>query len=274
MQREALLPAMNAGWRIQWGSDLAEAAWGTRPCVMVGNEFWDALPVHLVDVRGPRPLEAWVEVIGGARREGGKEFREVWGEVSEHVEVELRSLFGTFDPEVLGPLSIDGLIELRPVFRTQFEGIGAVMPVGSLLTIDYGGWKRKPNDWNDAGRPSCVLDPAGGDFHRRTLRGYFRHQLVDDPYARVGSQDLTADVDFRALDLHGREKGFETVLFTTVAALLQGDAGEDRLSELLQCANLPTSDALQADREARVLEALLDSEGLGGAFKVMLQVRE
>jgi SAM-dependent MidA family methyltransferase len=121
---------------------------------------------------------------------------------------------------------------------------------------------------------SFERDRAGEDAYRRTIRGYFRHQLVVDPYARVGHQDLTADVDFRAVDLHGSATGFETVLFTTVADLLRADGGQDRLSELRGRALSPSTDALQAGREAQVLENLLDPGRLGGAFKAMLQVRE
>ena len=233
--------------------------------------------MHLVDVRGPRPLEAWVAIHEGAGGERDRGLGEVWDDISPEVEAEVRALFGTVDTEVLRPLSGDGFIEVRPALRSLTERVGAAMPAGSLLTIDYGEWYRGPGAFGAAapsGAASCRCDCPRDDSYRRTIRGYFRHQLVVDPYARVGFQDLTADVDFRALDIHGREAGFETVLFTTVAALLRADGGEDRLSELLQQASVPTSEALEADREARVLEALLDPGGLGGAFKVMLQVRE
>jgi SAM-dependent MidA family methyltransferase len=77
-------------------------------------------------------------------------------------------------------------------------------------------------------------------------------------------------VDFRALDLHGTESGFETVLFLTLAAFLQGAGAEKELFHLRQEA----VGSLDADRDAAVLAALLDPEDVGGAFKVMLQVKE
>jgi SAM-dependent MidA family methyltransferase len=142
-----------------------------------------------------------------------------------------------------------------------------------LLWVDFGLWL-------GGGAPGGGRAPrSGGEAPRqplrgRTLRGYFRHQRVFDPYVRIGRQDLTADVDFSALDLHGRQVGFETVLFTSVAALLCADGGEDRLRRLHTTAGGTSSRALTADREATVLEALLDDEGIGGTFKVMLQVKE
>jgi SAM-dependent MidA family methyltransferase len=81
---------------------------------------------------------------------------------------------------------------------------------------------------------------------------------------------LTADVDFRALDMHGTALGFETVLYVTVAEFLRGAGAEVELDRARKAA----STSLDIDREATVLAALLDPEDVGGRFKVMLQVRE
>ena len=137
--------------------------------------------------------------------------------------------------------------------------------------------------------------------------------MTVDPLARAGRQDLTADVDFAALDLHGREQGFESVLFTTLTAFLHAGGAQAELEALraafapgppvpsapvpnrpapdeaadpLQAAGLPGgagllesvglpegADVLEADRQATVLANLLDESDLGGAFKVMVQVR-
>jgi SAM-dependent MidA family methyltransferase len=154
---------------------------------------------------------------------------------------------------------------LRPGIGSFMWQVAAIMPEGCLLTIDYGGWPSSAET-----ETGCWCRPSGEPSYGRTVRAYFRHQLVSDPYVRVGRQDLTADVDFRALDLHGRGIGFETVLYTSVAALLLADGGEEELRALRASAG----GSLEADRETSILEALLDDEGLGGAFKVMLQVRE
>jgi len=257
-QRTRLADLAQRGWRIGWAESLAEAAVGTDPVVVVGNEFLDALPVHLIDVRGEETREAYVELEGGSRGVP----RERWGRVSPEAEQELVFLFGTAGAGGLRCVASGGVIELRPSAGDLVREVTGIMPRGCLLTIDYGEYR------------------AQG----RTVRGYFRHEAVDGPYARIGRQDLTADVDFRALDLHGREAGFEVVLYATVADMLRADGGEARLLMLrerasgrssLGGAGAETSDqTLDADREATVLEALLDREGLGGAFKLMLQVRE
>jgi SAM-dependent MidA family methyltransferase len=87
----------------------------------------------------------------------------------------------------------------------------------------------------------------------------------------VGRQDLTADVDFRALALHGAGLGFECVFYAPLASFLRAaGAGEE----------LPGADgheeaySLESDIRATPLASLLDPDGLGGLFKVMLQVRD
>ena len=156
------------------------------------------------------------------------------------------------------------------------------------MNVDYGEWfSGLAAPGRKSGEPRWGLE--GRRRRRRTVRGYFKHQLVLDPLARAGRQDLTADVDFAALDLHGRNVGFETILFTTLAGFLRGGGAEDELralrADLADTASDPLAalraavatsgpDPLEADRQATVLTNLLDEDDLGGAFKLMVQVRE
>ncbi len=55
---------------------------------------------------------------------------------------------------------------------------------------------------------------------------------------------------------------------------LKGAGADDDLVRLRGRAASETGDVLEALRQADVLRALLDEEDLGGAFKVMVQVRE
>jgi SAM-dependent MidA family methyltransferase len=280
-QQRTLAKARDRGWKVRWARTVGEALAGAGPAVVVGNEFVDALPVHLVDVRGEQPeevyVEVWTEVHPGvaaanaAAGAAGAELREARSALSVEAEAELLELFGTSEAAALRPLTRDGIIELRPAAGGLLRQVAASGRSVCLLTVDYGEWFAAPT-LDLEGTRSGALVPAGR--YGRTLRGYFRHQMVTDPYLRVGRQDLTADVDFRALDLHGRRAGFETVLFTAVADLLLADRGDERLRALLREAGHPSRTALDADHQAMVLEALLDNQGMGAAFKVMLQVKE
>jgi SAM-dependent MidA family methyltransferase len=282
-QAVALEGYVAAGWDIGWGEDLEEACAGTRPLVIVGNEFLDTIPVHMVDVTAEGLREAYVAVVPA-----GLEQR--WGKVSKEAVTELRCLFDTLDPAVLRPLTEDGIIEVFSGLGVLLGALARAMPSGSLVNVDYGEW------FPGVPHPGERWGLEGRGPRRRTVRGYFKHQMVLDVLVRPGRQDLTADVDFAALDLHGREEGFETVLFTTLARFLRGGGAESELQALRVVAGTPPPltakavqasrageetevapaghvDRLEADRQATVLENLLDESDLGGAFKLMVQVK-
>jgi SAM-dependent MidA family methyltransferase len=170
-------------------------------------------------------------------------------------------------------LSQDGIIEVFPGLAGLLRQVADVMPAGSLINVDYGDWlpgvPQLGERWGLEGR----------SLRRRTVRGYFKHQMMLDPLARDGRQDLTADVDFAALDLHGRRDGFETVIFTNLARFLRGGGAAEELQRLrgggqAVAAAPDPADTLEADRQATVLQNLLDERDLGGAFKLMVQVRD
>ena len=280
-QAAAVAPLAAAGWDVGWGRTLDEACAGTRPAVIVGNEFLDALPVHVVRVAGGALCEAHVRVA--APGTAGPGLEQMWGPLSEAAAAEVEFLFGTLDPRSLEPLTEDGVIEVSPGLGGLVHQAAAVMPSGCLVNVDYGEWFQGVLHAGE----SCGLKERAP--RRRTIRGYFKQQMAVDPLVRAGRQDLTADVDFAALDLHGRQCGFETVLFTTLAAFLRGGGAEAEVKALRAgAATQPLgagaaadsagpdggADVLEADRQATVVENLLNESDLGGAFKLMVQVRE
>ena len=277
-QKEATASRAAGGWDVGWGRDLAEACAGVRPVVIVGNEFLDALPVHLVRVAGGSLSEAYVKVShrGSENARPGPlspddpGLEQTWGPVAGETAAEVEALFGPLEPTRLEALTDAGFLEVFPALGGLMRQVAAVMPSGSLVNVDYGEWF--------PGVPHCGQrwGLEGRRPRRRTVRGYFKHQMTVDPLTRAGRQYLTADVDFAAVDLHGREQDFETVLFTTLTAFLHAGGARAEL-EALRAAFAPGlpegADVLEADRQATVLANLLDESDLGGAFKVMVQVR-
>ena len=261
-QEEALSAATRTGWDAAACADFPDpSTWSAGPApasvVVVGNELIDALPVHRVDVRGDTLREAWVRL-----REGDvATFEEEWGEVSGEAAAEFERLFGTPDPLPVRPLTRDGTVELRPAVRSLSAGWAAAYADICVITVDYG---------DRMAGPGAAVPGVTGRLHGRTLRGYLRHQTTIDPYVAVGRQDLTADVDFRALDLHGEELGLECVLFASLGAFLRGMGGLEEAQRLEESA----TDSLDSDLAATALRALLDDDDVGGEFKIMVQVGE
>ena len=261
-QEESLSAATRTGWDAAACADFPDpSTWSAGPApasaIVVGNELFDALPVHRVDVRGDTLREAWVRL-----REGDvATFEEEWGEVSGEAAAEFERLFGTPDPLPARPLTRDGTIELRPAVRSLLAGWVAAYADICVITVDYG---------DRMAGPGAAEPGVAGRLHGRTLRGYLHHQTTTDPYVAVGRQDLTADVDFRALDLHGEELGLECVLFASLGAFLRGMGGLEEAQRLAEGA----THSLDSDMAASALGALLDDDDVGGEFKIMVQVGE
>ncbi|MCE5252608.1 MAG: SAM-dependent methyltransferase, partial [Actinomycetia bacterium] len=75
-QAKVVEPFAAAGWDVGWGGDLAEASAGTRPVVIMGNEFLDAIPVHLLGIEGGVLREVYVQVAP-------QSLVQTWGDVSD-----------------------------------------------------------------------------------------------------------------------------------------------------------------------------------------------
>ncbi|MFN6535269.1 MAG: class I SAM-dependent methyltransferase [Nostoc sp. EkiNYC01] len=122
---------------------------------------------------------------------------------------------------------------------------------GYVLTIDYG-------------------YPATRYYNPRrsqgTLQCYYQHRFHDNPYINIGRQDITAHVDFTALERWGDRCGLENVGFIQQGLFLMALGLGERISGI-SYQKQPLSQLLQR-RDA--LHQLLDPTGLGG-FGVLIQ---
>lgn len=83
--------------------------------------------------------------------------------------------------------------ETCPALAGWVRDLGRAMATGRALLFDYG---REAADYFAPHRTSG------------TLRGYHNHRRCDDPFAAPGETDLTADVNFTALEEAARGTGF------------------------------------------------------------------
>ncbi|MEH2088366.1 class I SAM-dependent methyltransferase [Nostoc sp.] len=122
---------------------------------------------------------------------------------------------------------------------------------GYVLTIDYG-------------------YPASRYYNPRrsqgTLQCYYHHRFHDNPYINIGRQDITAHVDFTALERWGQKCNLKNVGFIQQGLFLMALGLGDRIAALSE-QKQPLSQLLQ-HRDA--LHQLLDPTGLGG-FGVLIQ---
>jgi SAM-dependent MidA family methyltransferase len=91
-----------------------------------------------------------------------------------------------------------------------------------------------------------------------------------DPYINIGQQDVTADVDFTALERQGERCGLQTVGFTQQGLFLMALGLGDRvaaLSDPTQTEHQSVNDIL---RRRDALHSLMNPMGLGN-FGVLIQ---
>ncbi|WP_392481931.1 class I SAM-dependent methyltransferase [Nostoc sp. C110] len=122
---------------------------------------------------------------------------------------------------------------------------------GYVLTIDYG-------------------YPASRYYNPRrsqgTLQCYYQHRFHDNPYINIGRQDITAHVDFTALERWGDKYNLKNIGFIQQGLFLMALGLGDRIAALSE-QKQPLSQLLQ-HRDA--LHQLIDPTGLGG-FGVLIQ---
>ena len=125
-----------------------------------------------------------------------------------------------------------------------------------VITIDYGG------------PAEVVYSPQRP---RGTVRGYYRQRLLDDPFARPGEQDITADLDFTYLQRLGRRLGLRDLGLLPQGAFLLNLGIEEK--EALPLARRAWQGDLEADQALQRVYALYAPEGLGESFWVLVQAR-
>ncbi|MGC8714963.1 MAG: SAM-dependent methyltransferase, partial [Leptodesmis sp.] len=126
---------------------------------------------------------------------------------------------------------------------------------GYVLTIDYG---------YSSDRYYNPVRSQG------TLQCYYQHRHHSDPYRYVGQQDITAHVDFTALQKQGERWGLDTLGFTKQGLFLMALGLGDRIAALSQstATDAKTIQDILFRRDA--LQRLVDPTGLGN-FGVLIQ---
>jgi len=209
------------------------------------NELVDAFPVHQLVIEANQLQEVYVTV------DQNGDFTEVVGELSTPALTSYFDWVGVDLPSDNYPNGYRAEVNLAAL--NWMEAIATRLQRGYLLTIDYG---YPANRYYSPSR-------AQG-----TLQCYYQHAHHSNPYIHIGRQDLTAHVDFTALERQGKLSGLQTVGFTQQGLFLMALGLGDRLSALSN----PTSDlSLQATLQRReALHSLMNPTGLGN-FGVLIQ---
>jgi SAM-dependent MidA family methyltransferase len=244
-QRDRLAPW--AG-KVTW-VDLAAIPDDSLTGCLFSNELVDALPVHQVVITDSGLQEVYVAL--GDSPEAA--LTEVLGEPSTPRLADYFTLVGI---DLTDP-------QYTPSYRSEVhlaaldwcKTVAAKLHRGYLITIDYG-------------------YPASRYYNRGrsqgTLQCYYRHAHHNDPYSHLGYQDITAHVNFTALERQGEICGLETLGATQQGMFLMALGLGDRLNELAQIQERDPATVNMAIQRRDHLHRLINPMGLGN-FVVLVQ---
>ena len=238
-QQQLLLQSFQ-DFEIRWQDwkDLADES--IEGCFF-SNELIDAFPVHVVE-KQQQLTEIYLTVQNN-------ELTEVGNRLSSD---KLSEYFEMMEIDLLQPQYPQGYrTEVNLAALDWLETVATKLKRGYVLTIDYGYTAEK------------YYRPARS---RGTLQCYYQHRRHNNPYANLGHQDITAHVNFTALERYGELHQLHKVGFTQQGLFLMALGLGDRLNELSSGKFNPTEIFKRRD----ALHQLINPTGLGG-FGVLIQ---
>jgi SAM-dependent MidA family methyltransferase len=177
------------------------------------NELVDALPVHQFTIEAGQLREIYVTTQQEAR--GLPIFVEVIGELSTPQLAEYFDLVKIALPSSAYPDGYRSEVNLAAL--DWLKMVSSRLQRGYLLTIDYG---------YPAHRYYNPMRSQG------TLQCYYRHLHHNNPYINIGRQDITAHVDFTALQRWGEVCGLDNLGFTQQGLFLMALGLGERIAAL------------------------------------------
>ncbi|MBD2440881.1 class I SAM-dependent methyltransferase [Nostoc sp. FACHB-110] len=234
---------------VRW-CNLAEISSNSIVGCFFSNELVDALPVHQFVLEAGEFKEIYVTIAADltSQSQQPSPFMEVTGEPSTPKLKEYFDLIG-IDLSVNYPDGYRSEINLAAIDWLSI--VADRLQRGYVVTVDYGYIA------------SRYYNPRRS---QGTLQCYYQHRYHDNPYINIGRQDITAHVDFTALERWGEQCGLTKVGFTQQGLFLMALGLGDKIASL-SYQEISIAELLQR-RES--LHKLIDPTGLGG-FGVLVQ---
>jgi SAM-dependent MidA family methyltransferase len=214
-----------------------------NPGVVFSNELLDAFPIHRIALRNGELKEFYV-----AFGENG-DFEWLLDAPSPTLLPRLERYF-----QAAGFRPGEGQIaDVNLEIEDWLQKVADKMATGYLVTVDYGATAE------DLYSP--LANQSG------TLRGFHRHQIVDNLLARPGEQDLTTTVNWSFVKSVGARLGLELVEFERQDKFLLA-AG---FLEQLAIASQQCQDDFERLRLRAAAREMILPDGMASHFQVLVQ---
>lgn len=224
--------------KVHWVSGFDDAKLQSIEGIIFSNELLDAFPVRRMgwDASQKKWFEWGVAV---------NDDKFVWARIEKALEKPPVDL----PASLLEVLPDNFTTEINPAAESWWRLAANHLVAGKLMTADYG----------LAAEEFFLPSRKNG-----TLRGYHRHRFADDLLANPGEQDLTAHVNFSAVQRAGEEAGLKTEFFSAQAKFL---------TRILERTLKDTRFSEWTPARTRQFQTLTHPEHLGRAFQVLVQSR-
>lgn len=206
---------------------------------LYSNELIDALPVHRVVMTAEGLQEIYVAFTDG-------EFCEETGPLSTPAIAEYLS-------RIAIQLHPGQQAEINLAAPSWLTAVSQALQSGFILTIDYG-------------FPATEL--FAPHRNRGTLLCYYRHQIEENPYIRLGKQDITSHVDFTTLMKRGEELELQSNWFGEQYRFLMSAGIVEEIEEVERS---ETSDEHKLKLRLALKKLILPDGGMGDTFRVLIQ---
>ncbi|MCP4266054.1 MAG: SAM-dependent methyltransferase [Candidatus Brocadiaceae bacterium] len=218
--------------KVSWESISTDGlSIGSVEGCFISNEFVDSLPVHQVILDNDHLKEIYVKVKDGR-------FCEVIDELSSSA---LRNYFKESKINL-----IEGQrAEVNLKVLDWVKDISSCLNKGFVITIDYG---------------HLAEALYSEERYRGTLMCYYEHTTNENPYERIGHQDITSHVNFSSIMLEGSRFGLNTTGFVRQSNFLIALGILNKMNDL------------QGDiSKLLTMKNLFLPGGMGDVFKVLIQ---
>jgi SAM-dependent MidA family methyltransferase len=206
---------------------------------LYSNELIDALPVHRVIMSMDGLQEIYV-----ISKEG--QFCEETGPLSTPA-------ISDYLARIAVKLHPGQQAEINLAAPAWLASASKALQEGFILTIDYG-------------------FPADELFAPHRTRGtllcYHRHQTEENPYIRLGSQDITAHVDFTTLITCGEELGLRPEWFGEQYRFLLSAGIVEEIEDIERS---EVTDELKLKLRLALKKLIMPEGGMGDTFRILIQ---
>jgi len=207
--------------------------------VLYSNELLDAMPVHRV-LMTPEGLKEIYVTLDGETLQDQADMPS-----TPALEAYLSRYGIPLHPGQEAEVSLSGL--------SWFETVASALQHGFILTIDYG-WAKA-----DLYSPQRNLG---------TLLCYYKHTVEDNPYQRLGQQDITTHINFSALIERGEELGLKSLWFGEQSRFLLSAGIVEELEEI-EASDLTEKEKLKL--RLTIKRLIIPEGGMGDTFRVLIQ---